>query len=127
VTLSALLAIAILAHFAPEFVADLTNGSIRAWEYVFGGVETTALWLFAGASAAGAFRALAAYGAMESAAKPMCRLAFPMDRAPIIPPGAMLCDVALGAPTVWFSCAAAFIVASKIYEEQGGQWTYIQK
>lgn len=95
----ALLLIAALSNFAPALIAGVSGGSVRAWEYVFTGLESAALWWLAACllnrtqrwSMAGLCVCL--YGLFESIQRPVCRLAFPMDKAPDIG-NASLCTAA---------------------------------
>lgn len=101
-----LLILAALTNIAPELIASLTGGSIRAWEYVAEGVQASALWLvvlalllpYPRARLVGA--AVCGYGAAEAALRPACRLAFPMDRPPSVPAPEGLCAAA-GWPWWW--------------------------
>ena len=92
-SLPVLLIVAILGTFAPEIIADLTGDSIRAWEFVATGSTMAVLWMACGAyierePVSSPTRlpmlALCAYGAFEAVQMPVCRLMFPMDRAPKI-------------------------------------------
>jgi len=86
----ALLLVAALSNFAPALMAGVTGGSVKAWEYVFTGIESAALWWLAACllertqrwSMAGLCVCL--YGMFESIQRPICRLVFPMDSAPNI-------------------------------------------
>lgn len=106
---TALLLLAAAAHLAPEHLAEALNQSRGAWDYVCAGIQSAGLWLAVGVlGGSAALRAVAAWGAVESAMRPVCRLAFPMDRPPpAVPPGAHLCDIAAGQPVGWVSIAAA--------------------
>lgn len=109
----ALLLLVVLVHFAPEHLADALHQSATAWGYVAGGVEAAALWLIVGLLVTSRpARAVAAYGAAESALQPACRLAFDMASPPPKPlPGQNLCDIATGMDLSWLSIAAACGVA----------------
>ena len=107
----ALLVLALVAHLMPEHLADLTGQSHAAWHYVAYGIEAGVLWLIVGVSTSSiAVQAVAAYGAMEGAQRAACRLALPMDRAPHIPDGQTLCDVATGLPMSLSSLIAAAVI-----------------
>lgn len=113
---AALLSVAIAAYFAPEALA-LLWGTRAAWEFVFSGVEAWALWVYVGAASTSlVVRCIATWGAFEAFQRPICRLAFPMDRKPSLPEGANLCDVALGIPMSWVSVFAALFVAALAQE-----------
>jgi hypothetical protein len=116
-----LLVLAVLAGFAPERLADIFGGRVTAWEYVAHGTEAFALWAALGASAAGlAVRAICAYGAIEAGERAVCRLAFPMDRAPQIAVDQTLCDAATGLPISIVSGGAALFLAALVQE--GGRY-----
>lgn len=94
------------------------TGSRAAWEYVFTGVETTALWLAVAVMLPRAIKPLwwaglcvCAYGVFESIQRPICRLAFPMDAPP--PGGGYLCDMA-GVSTSALSMLAVCLVAAAV-------------
>jgi hypothetical protein len=106
-----LLIVAVIATAVPDRLADLLGHSRAAWFYIMHGVEATALWIIIGAAAHPAVQAVSAYGAMEGAMRAMCRLALPMDRAPNLPAGQNICDVAFGVPATWLSIGAALFVA----------------
>lgn len=109
----ALLLLVVLVHFAPEHLADALHQSAAAWGYVAGGAEAAALWLIVGLLVPSRpARMVAAYGAVESALQPACRLAFDMAVPPPKPlPGQNLCDIAAGMDLSWLSIAAACGVA----------------
>ena len=114
----ALLCVVILSAFAPEVAASI-YGSRAAWAYVFSGVETAALWAAVGSTTTSlAVRAVAAWGVFEGAQRPICRLAFPMDRPVKLPEGMNLCDAALGVDMSLVSVAAALFVAALVQEIQ---------
>ena len=111
---ASLLLTAAVANIAP----DAMQGSPAAWEYVFQGVETTALWLTVAVMLPRAKRALwwaglcvCAYGVFESIQRPICRLAFPMTSPP--PGGGYLCDMA-GVSTSALSMLAVCLVAAAV-------------
>ena len=107
-----LLCIAVLAAFLPDAIAAATGDSAAAWHYVMAGAESASLWLMIGvASDAILVRAIAAWGFIEAAERPVCRLAFPMDRAVNLAHGQHLCDAATGAPVTVVSVLAALFVA----------------
>lgn len=106
-----MLLLALAVHLMPEPLADLLGHSHAAWAYAAYGVESAVLWLLvAGMCRVLAVQAVATYGAMESAQRAACRLALPMDRAPTVPPGQTLCDVATGLPASFASLLAAVVV-----------------
>jgi len=101
-----LLIIAALSNFLPGIFAEF-GGTVKAWEYVFTGVELTALWLLAGsvcellAHHVPKFNgwglpmlSVCAYGAFEASQRPVCRLMFPMDAPPAIKHPDGLCAAA---------------------------------
>ena len=101
--IAALLLVAVLAHLAPQALAEVLGGTRGAWEYVCYGAEAAALWVVAaGAYRRAAWWAVCAYGFFESAQRPVCRALYPMDRPPSLPPGATLCD-ATGLPMAMLS------------------------
>ncbi len=96
----ALLLIVGAAHIAPEAAAHLLGGSIKAWEFVGFGIETSALWwlLAWGGKTSAAEHAVCLYGMYESVQRPIFRAMLPMDQPPQLPPGVHLSDVATGLP-----------------------------
>lgn len=110
----ALLLLVAMVHLGPEHLADAFGHSRAAWDYVAAGTETAALWALLGVLWRSVpARAICAWGAVESALRPACRLALPMDRPPPpLMPGENLCDVATGHPIGWLSLAAACWVAA---------------
>lgn len=109
--------VAALAHLAPELLAAISGGSVRAWEYVAGGAELACLY-----AAIGFFlrhwtvTPVAAWGAVEGLQRAGCRLAFPMDRPPQLLDGQTLCTAATGMPTGWVGLAAAVVVAGTVWK-----------
>lgn len=120
--LAALLA---AVHLLPEHLAELLGHSQKAWESVAYGLEAAILWLVIGAGARWvSLQAVAAWGATEGGMRAMCRVALPMDRAPLLPAGRNLCDVVTGLPASWFSLAAALLVACIAQEEAARHVAY---
>lgn len=119
-TAPALLLLVVLVQFAPEHLADALHQSAAAWGYVAGGVQAAALWLIVLVLVPDwTARAVAAYGAVESALQPACRLAFDMAVPPPRPlPGQNLCDIAAGQDLSWLSIAAACGVAVYVRRAQ---------
>ena len=115
---AALLMLAAGANFAPEHLAHYFGGKQSAWESVMFGFEAAALWVVGFVLSTGiAWRAVCAWGAFEALQRPVCRLAFPMDRAPPqLAPGQNLCDVAYQIPMSWVSVIAALFVACLLQE-----------
>ena len=120
-----LLALAVAAAFLPEVLPALLGGTRSAWFYVLSGMEAGALWFAVGSllavsqmprHAMTAARCVCAWGAFESVQRPMCRLAFAMDRPPTLPEGKNLCDVATGLPMSWVSVVAALFLAALVQE-----------
>lgn len=109
---SSLLLLAVAAQLAPEHAARWCGQSLAAWDYVLQGVQACALWLAVGAFLRGwVVQGVAAYGATESALRPICRLAYPMHAPPPVPRGVPLCEAAWGPSAAWLSLAAAAGVA----------------
>jgi hypothetical protein len=118
----AFVALAASAHLVPEHLARLLRHSQAAWEAVLFAVEVAVLWLWVGASSRLiALQAAATWGAMESAQRGACRLAFPMDRPPPKVQGQNLCDIATGLPVSWVSVVAALFVACIAQEAQNAK------
>ena len=112
-----LLCVAIVCAFAPEWTASLVGGTQSAWDYVFSGVQTASLWAAAGVMTSSLMvRCVATWGVFEASQRPICRLAFPMDRKPSLPEGVNLCDAAMGLPMSWVSVAAALFLAALAQE-----------
>lgn len=109
--------LAALVYFLPEHVAAMLGQSQAAWEYVAYGVEAALLWLAVGLSVRGfPLRFVSLFGFFEAMQRPVCRLCFPMDRAPKLPQGQTLCDVALSLPTILVSVPAALFAAALAQE-----------
>jgi hypothetical protein len=114
---AALLLLAGIAHLAPEHMATLLGHSVKAWELVARGVEGLALWALVGSlMRSWPVWLVAGYCMLESAQMAVCRLAQPMDKAPILKAGEDLCTAA-GWGVGYFSpvvlSAIAFAVAVK--------------
>lgn len=119
---AALLALAVLAYFAPELLARLGAGSVSAWEFVFYGTEAAALWALAFVMLRGfVVRCVCAWGLFEAMQRPMCRLAFPMDRKPELAQGQTLCDAAFDLPMSAISVVMALCLAALVQEVQRGR------
>ncbi len=119
---AALLALAALAYFAPELLARLGTGTVGAWEFVFYGIEASALWALAFVTLPGfAVRCICAWGMFEAMQRPVCRLAFPMDRKPQIPEGQTLCDAVFAVPMSAVSVVLALCLAALVQEVQRGR------
>lgn len=111
------LCLAVAAYFSPEVAASVFGGTHAAWTYVMAGAESAALWAALGTSTSSLLvRLVATWGVFEASQRPICRLAFPMDRAPNLPEGVNLCDAALGVPMSWVSVFAALFLASLAQE-----------
>lgn len=107
-----LVALVALAHFGPELLALVVGGTVAAWDYCLQGVQAAALWLGLAALSGGALvRAVSAWGAFESAQRPVCRAMFPMDRAVRLPEGVTLCEAAFGSYVGWAGAVVALFVA----------------
>lgn len=114
-----LLAVAAAAVILPEHMAAWLGGSHAAWAYVLSGVEAAALWCALGVVCTHALvRAVCLWGVFEAAQRPVCRLAFPMDKPPPLQPGQSLCDAALGVPMSAVSVAAALALAALVQEAE---------
>lgn len=113
----ALLLLAVAVYFGPEVMHGLTGGTTGAWEYVTYGFESSFLWavVFALVPRFEA-RAIAAWGAFEAIQRPVCRLAFPMDRPPDLQGAQSLCDAAFGVPMSALSVVAALGLAAVVEE-----------
>ena len=105
----ALLLLAVGVNLLPEPIAAMSGGSIKAWEFVAGGIEAAALWWAVAAlyeRQRGPWllpvQVVCAYGMFESLLRPSCRLMFPMDRAPVIKQPYGLCEAA-GIPAYDFT------------------------
>jgi len=110
------LVLAALAYLVPEYMPKLAGGTRAAWEYVTYGLESSVLWLFVGSTVESmAVRIVALWAFFEAMQRPVCRLAFPMDRPPKLD-GANLCDVATGFPVSLLALPAALFAACVIQE-----------
>jgi hypothetical protein len=98
-----LLALLAAVNLLPEALSVSLGHSVRAWEYVLEGALVSCLlliiaWLAAPKCETSGHRRITflvlAYGLFEAAQRPICRLAFPMDRAPPLADGQYLCDAA---------------------------------
>lgn len=109
----ALLVLVAVVHFAPEHIAAATGASQTALEYVFRGAQGAVLF----GAVAIAFRSIivalpCSWGGVESAAQPMCRLAFPMDRPPPVPRNVNLCTAAFGEGTALAGLMMALVLVT---------------
>jgi len=107
----ALLVLVAAVYLAPEHLAK-AGYSLPALEYSAHGVESACLWLilmlhYWRDPAA----VVCAWGAAESMMRPLCRLALPLDRAPLLEHGQMLCEAAYGYQMGWVSVSVACVVA----------------
>lgn len=113
----ALLVLAVAVYFGPEVLPALFGGTRGAWEYVMNGFESSFLWaavfVFVPKFEA---RAIAAWGLFEALQRPVCRLAFPMDRAPDLNGALSLCDAAFAVPMSALSVVAALGLAALAQE-----------
>lgn len=106
------LLIAAGAYLLPELLSVLGLGTEAAWSTVAYGTEAALLWVFVGMNCRDAVsRAAAAWGAVEAAMRPICRLSFSMHERPNIG-GANLCDAAFGMDTLAISYTLALIACS---------------
>lgn len=118
--------LAVAAAFLPEILPALLGGTSAAWMYVMSGAEAWALWVVVAALASFAklpehamttIRCVCSWGAFEAMQRPVCRLAYPMNTPPPMPPsGQNLCDVVTGLPMSWVSVVAALFLAAIIQE-----------
>ena len=116
---AALLLLLAAVHFLPDVLPALVGGTQSAWAYVTGGAEAAALWALAFVLIRSfPVRCIAAWGLFEALQKPVCRLAFPMDRAPRLADGQNLCDAAFGLPMSLLSVVAALFLAALVQEVQ---------
>lgn len=112
-----LLCLAVAAYFSPEVAASAFGGTRAAWTYVLSGVEAASLWAALGVTTSSLLvRCVATWGVFEASQRPICRLAFPMDRAPKLPEGVNLCDAAMGIPMSLVSVGAALFLAALAQE-----------
>lgn len=106
-------------HFLPDVLPSLVGGSRAAWAYVTSGTEAAALWGLAFVLMRHfAARAVAAWGLFEALQRPVCRLAFPMDRKPDLSGEQNLCDAAFGLPMSLLSVLFALLLAALLQEVQ---------
>lgn len=107
-----------LAHWAPEMLSALMGGTVAAWDYVMQGAVAAGLWLAVGAGATHwSVRAVCVYGAIEAAQRPLCRMAFPMDRPPMLG-GQTMCEAAYGVSLGWLGVLAALFTVALTQEAQ---------
>lgn len=112
-----LVVLVIAVNFLPEAIAAAGWGTRAAWEFVAYGAEAAALWGIVLQHAPSLpLKFAAAYGFVEAAERPLCRLSFPMTRAPALAPDQTLCDAATGLPISLLSVLAALFVASMAQE-----------
>lgn len=100
------------AHLLPEHLSAAGLGTQAALEFIAYGVESSALWGAVLMLACGPMRYVAAWGLAESLARAGCRAALPLDRAPGLQPGQMLCDAAAGWPVSLLSLVAGLLLAA---------------
>lgn len=112
-----LLVVAVAVYFGPEVLPALLGGTHSAWAYVLYGYEASFLWCvtFALCKRPEA-KAVAAWGAFEAMQRPVCRLAFQMDKAPDLGGSPGLCDAAFGVPMSALSVLAALALAALAQE-----------
>jgi hypothetical protein len=121
---AALLVVAALSYFGPEALPTLFGGTRAAWQYVLNGVEASFLWAFVFAFVPRfEARAIAAWAMFEAMQRPVCRLAFPMDRAPDLGGAVGLCDAAFGVPMSALSVVAALALAAVAQESSRARKT----
>ena len=121
------LVIAAAAYLLPEALSEFGLGSEAAWAYVTYGLESAILWLYVGATVTGVVgQAAAAWGMVEAAMRPICRLSFSMHEKP--PAGVNLCDAAFGFDTIYLSyllaclaCSVALVTCKVLHHASGGQ------
>lgn len=72
-------------YFAPEHAAALLRASPAAMDYVAGGAESAVLWAALMALRWGKDESVGcAWAGCEAAMRPTCRLALPLDHAPLL-------------------------------------------
>ncbi len=103
-----LLLIAVLAHLAPEHIAEALGHKVVAWETVCYGAEAAALWAIA-LRFGGPVAVVATWGIVESLLRSGCRLLHPMSEPLRLSPGQFACDAG-GFPVAWLSVIAALCV-----------------
>ena len=103
----------------PDVLSAAVGGTRAAWDYVGTGVQGACLWCFA-------FivlqrfeaRLICAWAMFESLQRPVCRLAFPMDRPVKLEDGQNLCDAAFHVPATTLSLLLALFLAAFVQEVQ---------
>lgn len=116
-----LLPIAAVALFLPDAMVSVFGGTRAAWFYVSSGIESAALWAYVASSTSLLWvQAIALWGFFEAMQRPVCRLAFPMDRPVSLQSGQNLCDAATGLPMSWISVFAALFLAAVVQELRRG-------
>lgn len=119
-----LICLVLVGHLFPGVLAAILTQSQAAWEYVGYGLESAGLWAFIGAELLKVSNNTQVFplgmitllGYFESAQRPICRLALPMDQAPELLPNQNLCDAAIGLPMSIISLGAALLVACLLQE-----------
>lgn len=102
------------AHFAPEHLAAAGVGSLGALEYIGTGIESAVAWaIVAWLCWRHPLAVVALWLCFEAAQRPVCRLAFPLNRPPELHGQTTLCSAALGADlSAWLGlCAASLCIA----------------
>lgn len=127
---AAMLVVVLLANYLPEVMAGAGLGTLAAWFVVARGLQAAALWWIVGRlveALSDARRDLVpyrqpglivcSYGIFEAIQVPICRLAFPMDRAPPQHPEGLTGAAGLPtyqvAPLLMMLCAVAVAHISK--------------
>lgn len=112
----ALLLAAAASAFGPEALSYAGAGSNAAWQYVAGGIESSALWALVLLTRRDwCQRAIAAWAIAEALQRPVCRLAFDMHAAPDLG-GRTLCEAATGLPAGSISVVCALALAALVQE-----------
>jgi len=130
VLVAAMLVVVLLCNYAPEILAGAGLGTLAAWFVVARGLQAAALWWIVGRmieALSDARRDLVpyrspglivcSYGVFEAIQVPLCRLVFPMDRAPPQHPEGLTGAAGLPtyqiAPLLMMLCAVAVAHISK--------------
>ena len=99
-------------YVSPEHIASALSLYQPGVEYVAGGIERCALWLFvawvAWASGWDRLARIALWPAYEGGLMAASRLALPMDKPTDLPPGMNMADAAFGPWATWISIGIAF-------------------
>lgn len=116
----------LLSHIFATPISILSHTSKTAIDYICFSLGTSFLWIFIGIYCLPKFPISLKYkflinfsvllGFFETIQRPICRLAFPLDKAPVLKEGQNLCDAATGLPLSLIGFIAALFIASLIQE-----------